>query len=96
MEGSEAKTVALVVPSGPISAELWQRLKRFDRGYEISMNRTSPMYKTVWAEAGYRRVWVVTLMPRDRVRWAQHIQCIHPTLSEALKGAVEVAERVKE
>ena len=56
MEGSEAKSTAPPVSGGPVSAELWQRLKRFDRGYEISMNRTSPMYKTVWAEAGYRRV----------------------------------------
>jgi hypothetical protein len=77
-------------PSPPISADLWQRLRRFDPHCEIALVRTSPMYESPWA--AYKRIWVASIRPfsPERINF-EMVRHIHPTLAEALRLAVKEA-----
>ncbi len=72
----------------PISAELWERLRRLDRTYTFGLMRMQ-----TWAKGGTtKRTWRVRIC-QDDARLFEYIHVERPTLTEALTLAVEEAER---
>ncbi|GMV26792.1 MAG: hypothetical protein AMXMBFR58_28230 [Phycisphaerae bacterium] len=76
-------------PSYAVPEELWARLRRFDPQCFISLVRSNP-YSPKWKAA--RRTWQVRIH-HDGARAWESIQVEHPTLAEALREAVELAEK---
>ena len=73
----------------PISAELWERLRKFDATCSISFHRQRPQYDERWANLA--RLWCVTISPREG-RGYDMVRAENPVLAEALSEAVQSAE----
>lgn len=72
----------------PISAELWERLRRLDRTCTFSLMRME-----TWSKGGgIKRTWRVRIC-QDETRLFDYVHVERPTLSEALTLAVDEAER---
>lgn len=87
---SVPENVKSVEAPPPISAELWQRLRRFDPHCEISMIQTSPMSGSQWER--YRRGWVVMIRPTE-MQNREIVRHAYPRLIEALRLVIDEAER---
>ena len=92
------------MPYTPISAELWQRLRRLDARCHVSAWRADEWLvqgqggRTLWSGVGgppspHRRVWRVRLYPRDSSAIRDIIDTAEPEFAEAISAAVEEAER---
>ena len=77
-------------PPPLIDGNMGIRLRRFDECCEISMVRTPPLDTSPWATQ--KRVWVVTMRPHQDGS-GKSVSHDHPILSEALRRALEEAER---
>jgi hypothetical protein len=78
------------VSAPPISAELWSRLRKLDPQCSIHLCRGAPNARR-WERAV--RTWRVSIH-HERAKIWQYVETEHPTLAEALRVAVDEAERL--
>src|SRR5205085_6119004 len=91
-------------PEPPISGELWERLKRFDRRFNISAWREDQWLSVaastrleLWCGSGnkagpYRRAWRARIFPKGNTNAFDFIDTAEPLIADALRLAIEQAE----
>lgn len=75
---------------GPISRELWARLRLFDATCFIAITRTQPYWCPRWRHLP--RVWYISIHHHQACAW-EYVRVEHPDIEPALREAVEQAEQ---